>query len=291
LNVSLIVNPIAGNRAARSIKRIEGLLRDRVSHSTFTTRKKGDALAIANRLSATDLVLVAGGDGTFNEVINGVLSSQSDTTSGEIPPLALIPLGTTNVLATELGIPLNIEKAVQLALTGSPKKISLGRINNRYFSLMAGIGFDGETVCNVRDSVKKISGKGAYILSGMNTLLRYRPPMIQVKTPSETFTGFTAVVGKSRCYAGKFQVTPRADVQEPALDVCLLKSKTRKSMLKFIGGVITKKHLDFSNVVYRKVKKVEITSKDRVNVQIDGDYFGMLPVTIDVVENAIRVVW
>jgi len=291
LHVSLIVNPIAGNKAFRSIKKIEDLLKKKVILTSFYTQKKGDASAFASEISGADLIIVAGGDGTFNEVINGLLSSRKNALEKKATPLALIPLGTTNVLAKELSIPEDIEKAIPLALTGSPKKISLGRINSHYFSLMAGIGFDGEAVFKTENSIKKISGKGAYILSGIKTLTRYNPPLIEVKTAEGMFTGYTAIVGKARCYGGHFHVTPQANITEPLLDLCLFQGRTKKDLIRFVSGVIRKKHLRFKDVFYKKFSELEISSKGQVHIQIDGDYFGTLPVKIDVVKDAVSVIW
>lgn len=297
MNVNLIVNPIAGNKALRSIKNIEDLLNKKASLTTFITQKKGDAELFAKQISSqfsvpsSQLIIVAGGDGTFNEVINGILSSKESAAKKKIVTLAFIPLGTTNVLAKELNIPENVEKAVHLALTGAAKKISLGRINGRYFALMAGIGFDGEAVLRAKDSIKKISGKEAYIFSGINALIKYNPSLIEVKTSEGTFTGYTAVVGKAKCYGGNFHVTPQASLTEPLLDLCLFKGKTRKDLVRFIIGVIRERHLNFNDVFYGKFSEMEITSNEEVHVQIDGDYFGTLPAKIDVVKDAISLVW
>ncbi len=286
MKVSLIINPIAGNRAFRSIKRIEDLLKKRVSFTIHVTRCKGDAFLFARRPQKADLIIVAGGDGTFNEVVNGLLNSGNDI------PLAFLPLGTTNVLAKELGIPEDIDKAVNLALTNTPRKISLGRINGRYFVLMAGIGFDGEAVFRVRDNlIKRLSGKGAYVLSGLKTWLRYSPPPITVRTPWGKLEGCTAVIGKASCYGGYFQVTPKASLTEPLLDLCLFKGCSRIDLLRYIYGVIMKRHLDFRDVIYGKYSELEITSTETVHVQIDGDYFGILPVRLDVVPDAINLIW
>ncbi|MEK7238106.1 MAG: diacylglycerol kinase family protein, partial [Nitrospirota bacterium] len=270
MNVNLIVNPIAGNKALRSIKNIEDLLNKKASLTTFITQKKGDAELFARQITSEfrgdnpplppftkggqggDLVIIAGGDGTFNEVINGMLSSKESAAKKKIVPLAFIPLGTTNVLAKELNIPEDVGKAVHLALTGAAKKISLGRINGRYFALMAGIGFDGETVLRVKDSIKKISGKEAYIFSGIKALIKYNPSLIEIKTSEGTFTGYTAVAGKARCYGGNFHVTPQASLTEPLLDLCLFKGKTRKDLVRFIIGVIRGRHLNFNDVFYGK---------------------------------------
>ena len=296
MNVNLIVNPIAGNKALRSIKNIEDLLNKKASLTTFITQKKGDAELFAKQISSqfsvpsSQLIIVAGGDGTFNEVINGILSSKESAAKKKIVTLAFIPLGTTNVLAKELNIPENVGEAVHLALTGTAKKISLGRINGRYFALMAGIGFDGEAVLRAKDSMKKISGKEAYIFSGINALIKYNPSLIEVKTSEGTFTGYTAVVGKAKCYGGNFHVTPQASLTEPLLDLCLFKGKTRKDLIRFISGVIRERHLNFNDVFYGKFSELEITSNEEVHVQIDGDYFGTLPAKIDVVKDAISLV-
>lgn len=294
MNIQLIINPIAGNKAFRSIKKIEELLKKKAPVKTFLTEKKGDAEAFARQISS-ELIIVVGGDGTFNEVINGLLSSDKNKI-----PLALIPLGTTNVLAKEIGIPEDIEGAIEVALTNIPKTISLGRIVStrnsslptiRYFSLMAGIGFDGEVVFRVSDRIKKISGKGAYILSGIKTIMQYNPPLIEIKTSERTFTGYTAVIGNARFYGGYFHVTPKANIRDPLLDLCLFRGKRRKDILRFVTDIIRGKHLNSKDVFYEKFSELEILSKETVHVQIDGDYFGTLPVKIGVVKDAVSIIW
>jgi diacylglycerol kinase (ATP) len=157
---------------------------------------------------------------------------------------------------------------------------------------MAGIGFDGETVLGVKNNiVKKISGKGAHILSGIKTLIRYNPPLLKIKTPQGELTGYTTVIGKVSCYGGYFKVTPKARLTEPMLDLCVFKGKGRKDLLRFIIGVIRKKHLNFKDVFYDKFTKLEVTSTDTAHVQIDGDYLGTLPAKIDVVQDAVSLIW
>jgi len=290
LNVSLIVNPIAGNRAYKSIDKIETLLKKRVSLKTFITQKKGDAFEFVRNLSNTDLIVVVSGDGTVNEVINGICTSQNHRLKDV--PISLIPQGITNVLAKELRIPHKIEDAIDLALSGRGQKVSLGRINGRYFASMAGIGFDGETVLQVKDNfVKKISGKAAHIIAGLKVLKQYKPSLINIKTANTELTGYTAVIGNVRNYAGYFSITPHASITDPTLDICIFKGKTRKDMVRFIMGIIFKKHLQFPDVMYTKASEMIITSDGKVHIQIDGDYFGTLPAKIEVVRNAISVVW
>ncbi len=238
----------------------------------------------------TDRILIASGDGTINQAINGLLNA--DNKELAYVPVALIPLGTTNVLAKDRAIPEKIEKAVDLALTGQGKKISLGRINGRYFSLMAGIGLDAEAVKGVRNGLlKKISGKLVHVVSGLEVLTRYRPPRITVKTPLGEMSGYTAVIGNTRNYGGFFYITPDASITEPKLDVCVFNGSTRKDFLRFVSGVLQKKHVTFSDVTFSKVTEMDITSEGTVHIQIDGNYFGTLPVQIDVVKDAMSLVW
>ena len=290
MNASLVVNPVAGNNAPKYVNDIAALLKKKVSVTTFVTQRKGDAFDFARAFCNTDRIVIAGGDGTINEVINGIMFSKKNSQSSI--SLAIIPLGTVNVLAKELCIPEDIEKAVNLALTGSTHRIALGRINGHFFSLMAGIGFDGETVLGVKNNiVKKISGRAAYIISGIKALRKYDPPLISVNTSEGILSGYTAVVGNARCYGGHFHVTPNASVTEPMLDVCIFNGRTRKALLRFIKGIIIKKHLKSEDTAYMKTKEMNITSDGKVHIQVDGDYFGTLPVKIDVIDDAVSLVW
>lgn len=243
----------------------------------------------ARALFDMDLIIVVGGDGTINEVINGLLHEGG----GKIihrPLLAIIPVGTANVLAQELSIPTNVNDALHRVLTGSPKSIALGRIDSRYFTLMAGVGIDGETVLHVNSKLKCLFGKGAYVMSGIIRLLAHKPPVITVQTGSTKMSGTCAVIGNSGWYAGRFHVTSHAHVTEPTLDICLFRGRGRLALLKFIIGVITRKHLRFRNVYYEKCTSVEITSAELVHVQVDGDYFGTLPARVAIIPDALEVV-
>ncbi len=286
-NIFLIANPLSGGGALLAIEKAENLIKKKgINVSLRLTEKKGDAEEFAREIGQGS---EGKGQGAriINEVINGLLSSPQ----GRDIPIALIPSGVTNVLAKELNIPEDVEKAVERALIGTPKKVSLGMINNRYFATMAGIGFDGEAVFRLNERIKKISGKGSHIIAGINCLRHYNPPLIEVKTSKGIFTGYTVIIGKAACYGGYFKVTPMASLTDPSLDLCLFKGRTRRDLLRFVIGVITKKHLSFPDLFYGKFPWLEITSRGTVHVQIDGDYFGTLPVKIEVVKDAMSIIW
>ncbi len=184
--------------------------------------------------------MAAGGDGTINEVINGM--------AGSDVPLAILPLGTTNVLAKELGIPEDLKGAMDTAVSRKPRTVSLGRIElnpetdsafSRYFCLMAGIGFDGEAVHGMNKAVKKRSGKAAYIFSGLKNLLRYSPNQLFYNIDGKEYTGFSSITGKASKYGGNFKITPDADLSDPFLYTCIFQGNRRRDLLRYVFKVIT----------------------------------------------------
>jgi YegS/Rv2252/BmrU family lipid kinase len=253
------------------------------------TEKRGDAESLAKEAikKSPSLVIAAGGDGTINEVINGI-------TGTEIP-LAILPLGTTNVLAKELGIPETVEAAMKIAISRAPRSISLGKIVytpsliTRYFCLMAGIGFDGEAVFRISGAVKKMSGKGAYIVSGLKTLSGFNPEKLIFSINGMTYAGYSAIIGNAAKYGGHFRVTPDARLTDPFLYVCLFKGKKRLDLIRYVFGIVTGRHLAFQDIEYLKAGSIEIQGK--AHIQIDGDYLGMTPAKIDIVPNALRLIF
>ncbi|MCX7794775.1 MAG: diacylglycerol kinase family lipid kinase [Thermodesulfovibrionales bacterium] len=272
--VFIIANPVAGSASRRRIKKATSLLKS-MGYLTelLWTENHGDGIRLSKEISknhpSQDIhaIIAAGGDGTFNEVANGLI--------GTAVPMAILPLGTTNVLAKELRIPEKVEGALSL-LKKSPARIFPARIKvngmERYFLLMAGIGFDGESVYGVNKSLKKISGKLAYILSGIKNFIRYSPVPMNIKIDDLEVQGYNAVICKSACYGGYFRMAPDADLRKPELYAVVFTGKNRVSLLKYVAGVITTRHIKFRDVIYQKASKIVIEPER--HVQIDGDYFG-----------------
>lgn len=292
LSIVLISNPVAKKASDRKIAAASYYLQSKgCSVEVLFTEQKGDAERLAkeaaNRLPS--LIIAAGGDGTINEVINGI--------TGTNIPIAILPLGTTNVLAKELGIPKAVEAAMKIAISRTPRSISLGKITHkhlsslitRYFCLMAGIGFDGESVFRINEVVKKMSGKGAYILSGMETLSRFDPEELTFSIDGKTCAGYSAIVGNASKYGGDFRVTPDARLTDPFLYVCLFKGKKRIDLIRYVLGIMTGRHLRFQDIEYIKAESIDI--KGKAHIQIDGDYLGMTPAKIEIVCNALRLIF
>lgn len=291
-SLTLIINPAAKRASERRIQKAVRLLESAgYDAGIFITRGKGDAEYIARKASEAgeSLIIAAGGDGTFNEVINGIALSQSN--------MAILPMGTTNVLAKELGIPEDIEGAVRRILNGNTHNVSLGSITlthhsplvTRYFCLMAGIGFDGEAVYNINESLKRYSGKGSYILSGLKILSRYFPEPLTLIINGDTCTGYSAIIGNASKYGGNFRVTPDATLLKPELYVFVMHGKKRSDIIRYLWGIFRGTHIRFKDITYLKALSIEI--KGDARIQIDGDYFGSTPAAVTVVPNALRLIF
>jgi YegS/Rv2252/BmrU family lipid kinase len=287
-SIVLISNPVAKKASERKIVRASHFLRSRgYNVEVLLTEQKGDAERLAREAvkASPPLIIAAGGDGTFNEVINGIAGTEI--------PMAILPLGTTNVLAKELNVPEVVEGAMEVALRGTPKNVSLGKISrdamSRYFCLMAGIGFDGEAVFRINETLKKISGKGAYIFSGAKTLSVFSPSELIFDIDGKTHSGYSAVISKVARYGGNFKITPHARLTDPVLYVCLFKGKKRLDIIRYISGIVIGRHLRFRDIEYVKATTVEV--KGDAHIQIDGDYFGKTPARVEVVPDIVRLIF
>ena len=291
-SIVLISNPTAKRASDRKIAQASRYLMSKgYKVEVLFTGKKGHAENLAREAirELPSLIIAAGGDGTFNEVINGIAGSEI--------PMAILPLGTTNVLAKEIGIPENVEGAMEIAVTGTTKTISLGKIAitrpsslvSRYFVLMAGIGFDGEAVFGINETFKKISGKGAYIFSGLKVLPVFNPHELTFDIDGKTYSGYSAIISKTAKYGGDFKITPDARLTDPTLYICLFKGKKRLDVLRYVFGIATGSHLRFKDIEYLKAKRIQIDGN--AHIQIDGDYFGMTPAKIEVAPNTLRLIY
>jgi YegS/Rv2252/BmrU family lipid kinase len=274
MRIKLIANPIAGGNALASIRRAqEYLVFHGCSVELCLTGARGDARKAATvaKGAGFDRIVAAGGDGTLNEVINGLAPSAI--------PLAFLPLGTTNVFALEAGIPFDIERACAIALHGTPKPVCLGLAGETRFLLMAGVGFDADVVYRVSGRLKRWTGKLAYLVSGLRTLAGRPPAPIEVvREDGSTVRGYHVIIGNGRLYGGRFSVTPDASLTEAALDVCVLLRKGRLSLLRCAARIAAGRRLASTDAEIFKARSVSVRGAG-VPVQIDGDYLGRLPMT------------
>jgi YegS/Rv2252/BmrU family lipid kinase len=274
MKVKLIANPVAGGDARSKIDRAVAWLRDSGAVvDLFLTEKRGDALQAARiaKGSGYDRIIAAGGDGTLNEVINGLVPSAL--------PLAFIPFGTTNVFALEVGIPFDVEQACAVALRGQPRPVCLGMAGDTRFLLMAGIGFDAEVVAGVSLTLKRRVGKLAYLVSSLAVLLRSGLDTVEVvDEQGRHYQGSSAIIGNGRYYGGRFFITPAASLQEDTFEVCLFRSRGRLGFLRSMIKVAFGRPLSEMEVWRFKARELAFAGS-KAAVQLDGDYHGRLPMT------------
>jgi len=291
--IVLIGNPAARAASSTKFSSASAFLQAKgFDTEILLTEKSGDATRLAAEAVGKRpfAIMAAGGDGTINEVINGM--------AGSDVPLAVLPLGTTNVLAKELGIPEDITGALDRAVSQKPRTVSFGRIElnpdsdsafSRYFCLMAGIGFDGEAVHDINTGIKKRSGKAAYIFSGMKNLLRYSPNQLFYNIDGKEYAGFSSITGKASRYGGNFKITPDADLSDPFLYTCIFQGNKRRDLLRYVFKVITGRLFEERDVVYLKSASIEVLGT--AHIQIDGDYLGLTPAKITVVKDALTIIY
>jgi len=226
-------------------------------------------------------VVAVGGDGTINEVVNGIAGSDS--------ALGILPLGTANVFALELGIPSKLREAAEIIVAGHSKKIDLARANERYFVQLAGVGFDAETVRETDLEMKKRIGPLSYVLAAVKVAAQ-EPPILTVKTvEGREEQGCFVLVGNGRYYGGPFEFFPGAKQDDGLLEVCIFKRRSHMDLLHYFQGILCRTHTKFEDVEYFQTSGLEISSEQPVPTEVDGELAGEAPVTFAVLNKKLKV--
>jgi len=272
MRIKIIANPVAGRNAQKQIRQaVQQLEAAGATISLALTCGPGDAgqLAAAIPAGEFDRIIVAGGDGTINEVINGLKAL--------ILPLAILPIGTTKVLAIETGLPRRLKDACDLALNGQPTPIHIGRAGKQRFLLMAGIGFDAATVQQVNPGVKRAIGKGAYLLSALKTFIRHADTPLMISAENgRKYMGYNLIISNAACYGGSFRLTPDASLLRPSFEVCLLHRPGRLALLRAGLALLSGRPLALPWAEIFTCRTLKVSGAG-VPVQLDGDYVGTLP--------------
>ncbi|MBI3811910.1 MAG: diacylglycerol kinase family lipid kinase [Nitrospirae bacterium] len=281
---ALILNPVAGPvwrrwKARRLIEHLKTLYPDLVIHPTV---RAGDGERLARTLSSgpLDLILVAGGDGTYHEVINGMRDSSI--------PLGILPMGTGNSLVRELGLPANPFRAATAIRNGVVRPVYLGQCDQRLFILMVGAGFDAEVVRSVPPGKKKW-GMPAYMLAGIEQLFRYGYPTLTFRVDGKELKGTSGIIAKARCYGGPFAIVPQVRLDRPELILCLFKGRGPMTYMKYMLGVITGLHTRMSDVEFHGGTTIEVESP--APLQADGEAIGIGPARLTILPKPMNLVY
>ena len=253
--------------------------------SLAATEAAGQATELAREAAATglDAVVACGGDGTVNEVANGLAGSST--------ALAVVRGGTANVWAKEIHVPKPPAKALRLLAEGETRSVDLGRANERYFILMAGIGFDAFVVQQVGSSMKRRLGATAYVLHGLRAALRYKAveAELTVDAAARQSDLYWLLLGNTRNYGGAIDVTRWARADDGQLDMMLLRKGGIARIVWFWLLAALRRQRGSANVTYENVRSVAVGAPG-LAVHVDGESFGETPMRFAVAPAALRVI-
>ena len=290
----IIYNPRAGKLKSRGSDRLERarrILTDAGYEAALVpTSGPGAAVSLA-RDSVADgvgLIVAAGGDGTINEVAEGMVHSAV--------PLGILPAGTANVLAMETGMSRNLETAARELLTSTPERISVGRLDfnngagSRHFLLMAGIGLDARIIYNLSAPLKTNLGKVAYWIAAFGLMGR-RLEEFSVKIEDRNYHCSFALVSKVRNYGGDLKIARDTSMFDDQFEVVLFRGENSVRYLQYFVGVVLNRLQGMKGVTILRARELHVSPvrDTRVYMQVDGEYAGHLPGSIDIVRDAITL--
>lgn len=286
MRMGLIYNPSAGGgKAAAAGASVQRCLEDRgIEVTVRTTNAPREALFIAEELAGhADAVVAVGGDGTVNEVVNGL--------AGRDVPLGIVPAGTVNVLALELGLPFDVRRACDIIVEGRDTTLDLGRVDGRRFILMVGVGLDALTIRELDPRAKRRYRELAFVWTGVRSYIRHPPVEFSLLVDGARYTATYVVVGNCRYYGGRFGVTTRADPTDGVFDILLFKDRGFVPTAAFWAAMPLGLHLRHPDATYLRGRHVilEGPSDGVVWFQTDGELAGRLPAVVDIEARALRV--
>jgi diacylglycerol kinase (ATP) len=285
----IVFNPAAGRRRAHLLWRVlDPLVANGVRLEIVETARRGDARALARAAAANGarLVVAAGGDGTIAEVSSGLVGTDA--------ALGVIPLGTANVLAHEIGLPF-LPSAIAAALAFGRTRplwpgLAQGPNGARLFVQMLGAGFDAQVVHRLPPRLKRLCGRGAYAVQTTRELVRYRFPPIHVRVDGQGHWAGSVIVSKGRLYGGRYLLAPEAMAHEPGFSVVLFERSGPPAAL-LCGALLPLGLLPRAPGLRRlRARRIEILGTTAAPVQADGDEAGWAPLSITDTAAPIRVV-
>lgn len=299
-NALLIHNPNAGNGGhgrRRLLDQARHIFASRgIDADLAETTGPGHATEIASRAAAENrgLVIACGGDGTLNEVVNGLAAHQN----GHRVPLALLPGGTANILAKELALPWDIPLAAEKLVHGTVKEIALGLATpleqpekKKYFLSVAGAGPDGRIVYSIDLGLKSRVGILAYWWEGAREVFRYKFPHFRVVSGDRKIDASLVIVGRTQNYGGPFKITTKANLFEDHFEILTLATRSGLRYLSYLPTLWLGKLRGTEGVDFFKTDSIvcEPLDKNPIYAQIDGEPLARLPVEFRIVPRALKL--
>jgi YegS/Rv2252/BmrU family lipid kinase len=281
-NTAVILNPAAhSDRASRWRARVEELAGDCLLR---TTSHPGEAEALARHAVSEGYrkIVAAGGDGTINEVVNGLAGSEAT--------LGLLPIGTVNVFAMELGLPSHdLERCWQIIQGENTRLVDLPSANDKYFVQLAGIGLDAQVVKETSANLKRNFGPLSYLISAAQIAARQPPRLFIESEDTIVKEGSFVLIGNGRRYGGPFPFFKQAVIDDGLLDVVVFKALGYLEIIKYLQDVFFSSAIRLPEVDYFQTRRLRVTSEQDVPVELDGELVGNCPVEFQISERTLRV--
>lgn len=276
MHISLIANARSPEQVERLRSAVAELRAAGHEVAPRLTFEAGDARRFAREAAAagTSLLIVAGGDGTINEAANGIHDHLA-AGGGErtVPSLAIVPLGTANDFASAMGIPADLDAALEVALGGTPVEIDVGLINGRCFLNVSTGGFGADATGAASPGAKRTLGTVAYLIEGIKRFAALQTGTARFSAGEPIYEGrfLLFAVGNSRRTGGGNRLTPRAELHDDLLDVCIVKELSRVEFLGLLPDLRAGEHLDHPAVIYRQVPELSVEAEGELTVNADGE--------------------
>jgi diacylglycerol kinase (ATP) len=280
--ILVILNPAArGDRAKTLSDAIRALS---IRAVVRITKSVGDAEAMAERgvVQGYKTIVAAGGDGTVNEVVNGIGASNVR--------LGILPVGTMNVIALELGIPMgSLKRAWRVIEAGRVREVDLPLANDEYFVQLAGVGLDAEVVRQTSRDFKRALGPVSYVVSLAQVAARM-PPRLAIRTADgRERLGSFVLVGNGRYYGGPLTLFKDARLDDGKLDVLVFKNQSHWDVMRYLQAILFGTHPELPDVEYFQSERLTVESEDDVPVEIDGEIAGSVPFIFGIAKERLRV--
>lgn len=290
--IKIIANPKSGREQALiKINQLINLFsEDGYKIDLRFTKKKNDGAIFASEDEGEDLIICYGGDGTLNEVVNGIYYRERKV------PLAILAGGTVNDFATFLDLPTNVRDFYEMIKRNNQIDVDLGMAGDRIFANVAAAGMLTEVAYTVSDDLKSKIGRIAYYIEGVKEFVKIRQDsdLITASIKSEELEAEEKIhmflVANSASVGGFKKIAPQAEVYDGYLDVLILKGISSSEILEIGPSILSGKHIDHDKVIYLKTKEITISTDKELIVDVDGERAGKLPMTFKVLDKAITLI-
>ncbi len=273
----LIYNPTSGREVIKRhlpeiLAKLEVAGYEASCHATTCAGDATNAARIAVERKY-DIVIAAGGDGTIHEVVNGLADQEYR------PKLGIIPTGTTNDFARALHIPRDVGTAVEIITKGELIPVDIGRINDRYFINIAGGGRITELTYEVPSKLKTMLGQLAYYLKGVEMLPSIKPSDVTIEYDGKLFEGeaMLFLVGLTNSIGGFEKLAPDASINDGLFSLLILKKTNLAEFIRIATLAVRGEHVNDPNVIYTQANRIKVSSNEKVQLNLDGEFGGLLP--------------